>query len=685
LESARQIAAVLVLFTVVFAMPAAASEEFAYTLQTSPGSVVFQVRCPDPSPRFRTFVLDHPRQYVADVTTKGSVSLRAPQTIPLAGESPLKEIRIASHRNFLRLFFQLPDGRKIVRNVRRDGAHLVFSFAYPEIPATAPPMAFPSPSRAPALAAAIPAPGAVTSGPASVVPAPTTVVPAKAGTQESRTAAETPSPPEPRTPTLEPPHLGSRNTSSAAPPPASPLLTFHTADAPAIPAVALKQGKAPSNSRSSLPNSTRIDGFLEMRGAADTHRDDSLEHTQAFRKRFQVETKIPLARDAGKVFAVVSGRSDLLWFGTRSDWNDWDLDLHEAYLHWSDGPLEVRLGKQIVRWGKTDQLSPVDVLNPEDLREGITWETEERKIPVWMARMKTFRGPFSLEGVLVPIFEPHDMNIFGTDWAVFRHLKGAVADDPLVPDIVKDAVDGIEARRREPARTLENVQWGTRLTARTHDWDLAVSAFQGFDPTPHITRFPIRNIRVDGTFSRESIESALSTGVFTGEDVEVRYKRFRMIGFDFETTWKDLGLRGEAAYFSDRAFLTDSLTSSTRPVFFGVLGADYAGPDGWYANLQLAFERIGGDTDRILYFEKENLSLNGEVSKELLRGDLEARLRFLLMLTDGGSYWNPSLTYLRFRPLSLTFGLNLFAGPADTFLGFFRENDQAVVSVRYDF
>lgn len=126
-ESARQIAAVLVFSALVFAMPAAASEQFAYTLQTSPGFVVFQVRCPDPSPRFRTFVLDRPRRCLADVTAKGPVSLRAPQTIPLPADSPLEMIRIASHRDFLRLVFHLPHGRKIVRNVRQDGVNFVFS------------------------------------------------------------------------------------------------------------------------------------------------------------------------------------------------------------------------------------------------------------------------------------------------------------------------------------------------------------------------------------------------------------------------------------------------------------------------------------------------------------------------------------------------------------------------------
>ncbi|MGQ9505959.1 MAG: DUF1302 family protein [Thermogutta sp.] len=652
----------LIVFSLLSGQPAGALECPAYTLKTSPASVVFTLHCAAPLPNLRTQVLHRPRRFVAEVTMKASVPPRASLVIPLTSHSPVEKIQMTSHRDFLRLVFQLRQSKKIVYKVRRDSFVLVFSFADPEISALA--------------------------GPETSLFVPTTPATRrteKGERQDSPEASSFTLHAEPRASPLEKSHSDDGTPSSTSARTAPAALTLRLPNEPSTFAATPAQNTTPLRSGLSLPQFSRIKGFVDMRGAADTSRDNAFEHARAFRERVHLEAKIPGPSNKGNGFALVSGRSDLLWFGTRSDWKHWDLDLHEAYVQWSPGPMELRLGKQIVRWGKADQLSPVDVLNPEDLREGVTWDLEDRKIPVWMGRMRAFRGPFGLEGVLVPFFEPHDVNLFGTDWAIFGHLTSTVAADPRVPVMLKEALKSFEVHRREPSQTLKNLQWGGRLTTETHGWDLAVSTFHGFDPMVHIMRFPLENIHVNGSFSNESVENALMTGVFTGPELEVRHRRTRMIGFDFETTLKNIGLRGEAAYFSARSLLTDELTSTSFPAFFGVVGMDHAGPNDWYANLQLAYQRIGGDTDRILYFEKDNVSINGELSKRWLRGDLEARLRYLIMLTDGSSYWNPSLIYHRFRPLSFTLGLNLFAGPADTFLGHFRKNDQATVSARYDF
>lgn len=652
----------LIVFSLLFGQPVVALESPACTLKTSPASVVFTLQCAAPLPHLRTQVLNRPRRFVVDVTTKASVPPRASLVIPLTGHSLVEKIQMTPHRDFLRLVFQLHPARKIIYTVRRDPSAIVFSFADPDISAPS------SPETSPSL----------------LIPGISRRV-QKTEWKRSPEASSLSFHAKPRASVMEKSYSDDATPSPRDASTAPSALTFHLPNGPSTSAATPAQNTTPLRSGPSLPHVSRISGFVNMRGAVDTSRDNAFEHTRALRKRVHVEAKIQGPSDKGDVFALVSGRSDLLWFGTRSDWKDWDLDLHEAYVQWSPGPMELRLGKQIVRWGKADQFSPVDVLNPEDLREGITWDVEDRKIPVWMARMRAFRGPLNLEAVLVPFFEPHDVNLFGTDWAVFGHLASALAAEPLVPPPLKEAVKSLEVRRREPPQTLENFQWGGRLTAQTHGWDVAVSTFHGFDPMVHIVRFPLENIHVDGSFSSETLENALRTGVFTGPELEVRHKRTQMIGFDFETTWKNIGLRGEAAYFSALSFLTDELTSTSFPAFSGVVGMDHAGTNDWYANLQLAYQRIGGDTHRILYFEKDNVSINGELSRRWLQGDLEARLRYFIMLSDGSSYWNPSLTYHRFRPLSFTLGLNLFAGPADTFLGHFGKNDQATVSARYDF
>lgn len=654
--------ACLILFSLLSGPPAVALESPAYTLKTSPESVVLTLHCAGPLPNFRTHVLDRPRRYVVDVPTKSCVAPRERLAIPLTGDNPVERIVILPHRDFLRLVFQLRHARKILYKVRKHPTAIVFSFADPEISAPSSPKTSPS-----------------------VLTIPITARVRKTERQGSLDASSLSFHAEPRILASKKSHSDNATLSPTGARSVPSALTCLLPNEPSTAAATRAQSKTPLSSGPSLPHVSRINGFVNMRGAADTSRDNAFEHTRAFRKRMHLEAKISGSRERGGAYALVSGRSDLLWFGTRSDWNDWDLDLYEAYVQWSPGPMELRLGKQIVRWGTTDQLSPVDVLNPEDLREGITWDVEDRKRPLWMARIQAFRGPFDLEGVVIPFFEPHDVNLFGTDWAVFGHMTRAVATNPRVPPVFKEAVKSLQVRRREPPQTIENFQWGGRITMHTHGWDLAVSTFHGFDPMVDIVRFPLENIHVNGSFSKETVENALMTGVFTGPELVVRHRRTQMIGFDFETTLKSIGLRGEAAYFSARSFLTDDLTSAGLPTFFGVVGLDHAGPNDWYVNLQLAYQRIGGDTDPILYFQKDNVSLNGEISKGWLRGDLEARLRYLIMLTDGGSYWNPSFTYRRFRPLSFTLGLNLFAGPADTFLGHYRENDQATVSMRYDF
>ncbi|MGQ9750989.1 DUF1302 family protein [Desulfosoma sp.] len=652
---------------------ASASAKFDYALHTSRDAAFFQLRGLSGLAAIRSFVLDRPRRYVVDLPWNEPVPLTGPRSLRCAEGSPVEKIRIAPHPSFLRLVFYLTEGEKILRNVQSHGSSILFSFKDTKVSSLVPFKTASTPGAPPPF------------GMVHVTALPSSGMAKEASFQSFLPPKDSPSGLKPTEAAWHEPPRVSPNTPSTHSPTAAASHAFGPPEPDSSAAGARFLEKTHVAPRAFLWHAARLTGFLEMRGAADTDRDNAMEHTRSFRQRFHLATKVPLRENQNNLFAQVSARSDLLWFGTASDWNDWNLDFHEAYLHWSDASLEMRLGKQIVRWGKTDQLSPLDMVNPEDLREGITWDMEERKIPVWMARLRAFRGPLALEGVAVPFFEPHDIHLLSTDWAVFRHLKGAVAADPQAPPAVKDALGDIAVHRREPSRTAHHAQWGTRVTAQSHGWDLAVSYFDGFDPSPHLENFPVKNIHSDGTFSRESLENALLTGVLTQEDLEVRYKRFRMIGVDFETTYKSLGLRGETAYFSHRSFLTDSLTSTTHPVFDAVLGADYEGANGWYVNFQIGYRRIGGAMNRTLYFQRENISLNGEISKELLRGDLQARLRYLVMLTDGGSYWNPSLTVLRFRPLSLALGLNLFAGPADTFMGSYGDNDQYYVQCRYDF
>ncbi|MEJ5349913.1 MAG: DUF1302 family protein [Desulfosoma sp.] len=438
--------------------------------------------------------------------------------------------------------------------------------------------------------------------------------------------------------------------------------------------------QAPKNALERL----RFRGFLEVTGGLDLKKDDSFEHTQTFRNRVRLESKLPLETPLQNSHVLVSGESDTLWFGPHRDWNDHEFKLYETYFHGTKGPWELRLGKQIIRWGKTDQLSPVDNVNPQDLRQFLVPTLEERKIPNWMARVRFLREPLSFEVVAIPFFEPADIDFFGTDWAVFRHTREVLKKAPL-PAPLQKAVASVGIDENEPSHTFRNTQWGLRTGITLSGWDLAASYLYAWNPMPFITSFPVKGIRSNGSFDPDEIIKATFQGTLVPGNVTVDYQRTHTFGFEWETVLGPFGFRGETALSSHAVFLRSDLTSVTQRILFSVAGIDRTWPHDWYTNLQLGHQVLLDYDDSVLYFKRHNVSLNGEIRKDFLRGDLEARLRGMIMLTDGGSTWNPSLTYRRFAPLAVSAGLNLFAGPSDTFLGTYSHNDQAYVTLRYDF
>lgn len=417
----------------------------------------------------------------------------------------------------------------------------------------------------------------------------------------------------------------------------------------------------------SLKDNLSIRGFIQTKGAVDTNNDAANEHDYTFYNNARIEGKWTFEGSRNYIFASID--SEYLWFGPHNNEEDYDLDLFEGYFYWSNkrivrprfrttpiqygikryfswlrGPVDIRVGRQIVRWGKTDQISPVDNLNPQDLREFITHDLEDRKIPNWMVRARLFSDFFTVEGIYLPFFESSRIDYFGTDWAIFRHMNR------------------IGVHEEEPDRKFKNGEGGVRVTKTISGWDLGLSYLYAWEDLPYFETFP--------------------TG---GGDVQITYKRSNIFGFEFETTAGEIGLRGEAAYFDSQSFLTENLTSVSKPVFHYVIGVDYSSANGWYVNVQFSEQTIREYQRDILYFRKSNTALNGEVSKEFSRGHFKALLRYNYGLSDKSYYLNPKIICTYFTDLDIILGVNVFGGDTETLLGFYDANDQLYLDLKYHF
>lgn len=399
-----------------------------------------------------------------------------------------------------------------------------------------------------------------------------------------------------------------------------------------------------------------LSGFLLAKGAQQLHESGRFEQARNFRNTARLEAKwIPpsatgdseTAPDAATTFLLASLQSDYLWFGPDHSTHDYDLELFEGYLFHATPDWDLRLGRQIVRWGKTDQISPADNINPQDMREFFVPTLEDRKIPNWMARIRIFPGDVTLEGIYIPFFEENEFDYFGTTWAL-------LGNEPNEPRI----------KESKPGKGLDNADLGLRTSASLAGWDVALSYLHATEKSPRL-RFEPANP--------------------AGPTLHADYHRQNIWAVEFETTMDKFGFRGEGAYFDKQTLHTESLDSVAKPVIHYVLGVDYLGEQGWYANVQLSHQHVFEYESRILFLRRDNFYLNGEINREFWRGNAMLKLRYALNLSDGGSTLTPEAILSYYKNLELSLGANVFFGPEDSLFGRYRNNDQVFFQAKYYF
>lgn len=381
---------------------------------------------------------------------------------------------------------------------------------------------------------------------------------------------------------------------------------------------------------------------------------------------------------------TLSGISDYQYFGEKDEIEDYSFDIYEMYFKYSINSFDITLGKCIKRWGKADQISPVDTLNPENMTELILMPYEDRKLPVWMADITYRNNDYFIEGVFIPFFEPDRFHYFGTDWAIFSHLKKDINNSPI-PFFLKYYFNSISVNETLPDDGTDSFEYALRVGATIDRFDFGLTYHYAVEDQPFFSNFPVKNLSVSSLDPDQDLTSNAGNLILTNENIETTYLRTHIFGVEFETTFLDFGVRGEAAINDQKSFLTGSLTSVRRPVVFWILGVDYLSPDEWYFNFQLGHQHIFDFEPSILYFDDNNYSLTGVVKKDLISDWLNASVQFTAMLNDSSCYISPRLKYTYIRNLEVILGINFFEGDEDSLLGRYDEYDEFYVTLKYYF
>jgi hypothetical protein len=198
---------------------------------------------------------------------------------------------------------------------------------------------------------------------------------------------------------------------------------------------------------------------------------------------------------AGYVDALLADRDSTGAAGTATDAIVRPGDLYAEY---AAERFDVRAGFTRLVWGRLDEFQPTDVINPLDLTRFLLEGRSEARLPVALVRTRLFlRGSSVAEGVLVPAFRA----------GRFDQLEEATSPFNLTAGLPV-------AQIAEPDVAWENLQGGGRFTSTVGRVDWGISAYSGL-----------------GSFAP--------------------FRRFTMLGGDFETVRGPWGLRGEAAWFHD--------------------------------------------------------------------------------------------------------------------------------------
>jgi len=208
------------------------------------------------------------------------------------------------------------------------------------------------------------------------------------------------------------------------------------------------------------------------------------------------------------------------------------VDIREAYVNAYLGPVDLRLGKQIIVWGRADALNPTNNLTPVDFRIRSPLEDDIRLGNVG-ARASLRLGVARVEGVWMPTYLATELPNVGLP-------PGVVFGPPTFPS--PDLKNGLVAGR---------------IHLELPSFETSISYLRGYAPLPGLTL-------ADLQFSSTNPAVFVSR---TAYDQQV-------LGFDFSTALGDvLTLRGEAAY--RRPYDWQNKSYAARPDLQYVVGADH--------------------------------------------------------------------------------------------------------------
>jgi hypothetical protein len=299
------------------------------------------------------------------------------------------------------------------------------------------------------------------------------------------------------------------------------------------------------------------------------------------------------------------------------------------------GPITVDIGKQFVRWGKADIVTPTDRFAPQDFVNVI----DPEYLAVTAARASVQWRNESFDGVWVPFFTPSRTPLLSQRWTVVP--AGA------------EGMTLFDASGPLPKGSQSGVRWGHIAGG----YEFSLSYFDGFNNLPNISITP-----------RPPFVA----------DIVKTYPNLRSYGFDFAAPTGWLTVKGEATYATSTTRDSDNyvlyVVQLERQTGEWMFVGGYAGEVVTERRALFTFAPDRGLTRSIVGRASYTIDANRTAAAEMA-----------VRQNGNGAYVKGEYSQARGQHWRVTASGSIIRGDEDDFLGQYRLNSHVTISVRYSF
>jgi hypothetical protein len=326
-------------------------------------------------------------------------------------------------------------------------------------------------------------------------------------------------------------------------------------------------------------------------------------------------------------------------------------DVRELYSFGNLHKFDLKLGRQIIVWGRADKVNPTDSLSVRDLTF-LAPNDDDQRTGVFTAQQTYTFG----DSRIIAVWQP--------EW---REPKFPIPELPA-------GVSIDSSKPENPER-----QFALKFDRTGGDVDFSFSYFNGIDRVPDLE---------------------LAPGL--GLNILLAFKPIEVFGADAAFNLGSYGLRAEVAYTKTGDDGGDSPTTKNS-FWFGVIGADRSISENLNVNLQYMIRSIdnwqspnviANPVTKLLAQEGQLLAnqqqafqqgLTVRVLHRALEQTLETELAGIVWFQKGDSLFRPKITYSFNDRWKGILGAEIYSGPQDSHLGRLVPYTSGFTEVRYFF